>query len=160
MYVLTSDPNVVFNAEAGSTVSINSSIEWEAYQQWLAAGNVPEPVPGPSFADYVAMFTAGLQQWMEDTAKQNAYDSVLSCVSYKDSGVAQFAGDAAAMIAWRDALWKWASAWQMGFNGELPATIPTLDEVKAIAPQPGAFSWVVHTPGQIIDSQAPVEQPA
>jgi len=51
MYVLTSDPNVVFNAEAGSTVSINSSIEWEAYQQWLAAGNVPEPVPGPSFAD-------------------------------------------------------------------------------------------------------------
>jgi len=106
------------------------------------------------------MFTAGLQQWMEDTAKQNAYDSVLSCVSYKDSGVAQFAGDAAAMIAWRDALWKWASAWQMGFNGELPATIPTLDEVKAIAPQPGAFSWVVHTPGQIIDSQAPVEQTA
>lgn len=160
MYMLTRDPNVVFNSATNSTISIYSSIEWQIYQDWLAAGNEPEPLPKPTFADYVAQFTPGLQQWMEDVAKSNAYDSVLSCVSYKDSGVAQFAGDAAAMIAWRDALWSWASAWQAGFNGELPDPVPTLAEIIALAPQPEAFGWMVHTPGTIIEAQAPTEQVA
>ena len=115
-------------------------------------------MPAPTFSDYVARFTPGLQAWMEDVARSNAYDSVLSCVSYRDSGVAQFAGDAAAMIAWRDAVWRWASAWQAGFNGQLPSDIPSLQEVIALAPQPEAFNWVVHTPGQIIEAHAPGEQ--
>lgn len=94
---------------------------------------------------------------MESTARSNAYDSVLSCVSYKDSGVAQFAGDAAAMIAWRDAVWKWASNWQAGLSGQLPTEIPTLEEVIALAPQPEAFGWVVHAAGTIIESHVPSE---
>ena len=77
---------------------------------------------------------------------------MLSCVSYSGSGVAQFAGDAAAMIAWRDAIWKWASAWQAGFNGQLPATLPTLDEVVAMAPQPAAYGWVVHDQTKVIEA--------
>jgi len=133
---------------------------WAEYETWLAAGNQPAPMPAPSFDDYVARFTPGLQQWMEQVARSNAYDSVLSCVSYKDSGVAQFAGDAAAMIAWRDALWRWASQWQAGFNGQLPDPIPTLDQVIELAPQPAAFGWVVHAPGTIIEAHAPEEQTA
>lgn len=131
-----------------------------AIADWIGEGNTPDDPPSPTFEDYVARFTPGLQAWLEQVARSNAYDSVLSCVSYKDSGVAQFAGDAAAMIAWRDALWQWASQWQAGFNGQLPDPIPTLEEIIALAPQPAAFGWVVHPPGQIIESQAPVEQTA
>lgn len=161
-YRLAFSPDVV--ARDDGVAVFAGTPEWEDYQAWLERGNEPDPyvAPGqiasPTFADYVTAFTAGLQAWMEQTAHSNAYDSVLSCVSYKDSGVPQFAGDARAMIDWRDALWRWASAWQAGFNGQLPATLPTMDEVKAMAPQPEAFGWVVHPPGQIIEAIAPVEQ--
>jgi hypothetical protein len=130
----------------------------EVIADWIAEGNTPDDPTAPSFADYVALFTPGLQQWMETTAKTNAYDSVLSCVSYKDSGVAQFAADAAAMTAWRDALWHWASEWQAGFHGQLPNPVPTLADIIALAPKPADFNWVVHPPGQVIQAQAPVEQ--
>jgi hypothetical protein len=126
-----------------------------AYLQWVAEGNAADPLPAPTFADYVAAFTPGLQEWMGSVARSNAYDSVLSCVSYKNSSVTQFAGDAAAMIAWRDALWRWASQWQAGFNGQLPDPIPTLAQVIALAPQPEDFGWVVHPAGTIIESQVP-----
>lgn len=159
-YQLTNDPSFVRDTVTGTLVPIGGGLLGDLYREWLDAGNVPDRVPAPSFSDYVAKFTPGLQQWMEDTAQSNAYDSVLSCVSYKDSGVAQFAGDAAAMIAWRDALWQWASQWQAGFNGQLPDPIPILEEIIALAPQPVAFGWVVHPPGHIIESQAPVEQTA
>jgi hypothetical protein len=151
----------VRDKETGSIIPVAGD-GWlgDAYRDWVASGNAPDEPPAPTFEDYVARFTPGLQQWMEGVARSNAYDSVLSCVSYKDSGVAQFAGDAAAMIAWRDALWQWASQWQAGFNGQLPDPIPTLEEIIALAPQPAAFGWVVHPQGQIIESQAPVEQTA
>lgn len=157
MYALTKQANVVLR-NMDNTYIPDSSPSWALYEQWLTDGNVPDPLPTPTFADYVAAFTPGLQQWMEDTAKTNAYDSVLSCVSYKDSGVAQFAADAAAMIGWRDALWHWASEWQAGFHGQLPNPVPTLADIIALAPKPSDFSWVVHPPGQIIQAQAPVEQ--
>lgn len=157
MYKLLENPDFVYNTDTNGTIA-RGTYEWNIYEDWLAAGNTPEALPVPSFADYASQFTAGLQQWMELTAASNAYDSVLSCVSYKDSGVHQFQQDALAMIAWRDALWKWASDWQLGFNGQLPSTIPTIEEIIAQAPQPETFGWVVHTPGQILESQAPVEQ--
>jgi hypothetical protein len=159
MYRLTSNPDIIEQVDPFIAIP-RGSREWETYQVWLDAGNTPNPVPSPSFDDYVAAFTPGLQAWMERTAQGSAYDSVLSCVSYKDSSVAQFAGDAAAMIAWRDALWQWASQWQAGFNGQLPDPIPALEDIIALAPQPAAFGWVVHPQGQIIESQAPAEQTA
>jgi len=155
-YRLAQLPGVV--AYKDGTGVFEGTPEWDAYEAWLAQGNEPDPyvppghIESPTFADYVATFTAGLQAWMEATARTNAYDSVLSCVSYKDSGVPQFAGDAAAMIGWRDAIWKWASAWQAGFNGSLPATLPTLDEVVSMAPQPATFGWVVHDQSKVIEA--------
>lgn len=158
-YSLTNDPNVVFNTLTGAYIPTDGNWQSDAYQEWLAEGNTPDPLPAPTFADYVAQFTPGLQQWMETTAAQNGYDSVLSCVSYKDSGVQQFAGDAKAMIDWRDALWKWASEYQAGANGQLPNPVPTIEEVISMAPQPEQFNWVVHDLGTIIQSQVPPENP-
>lgn len=126
--------------------------DWDNYLAWVADGNTATPVPPPTFDDYVAAFTPGLQQWMEDTAKDNAYDSVLSCVSYANSSVVQFAQDAQAMIDWRDALWRWASAYQVGAGGVLPDPIPTLEQIIALAPQPATFGWVVHPKGVIISA--------
>ncbi len=158
LFQLTEDPFVVLNTETGAFIPVSGTWQSEAYQAWLDAGNNPDPVPSPTFEDYVAAFTPGLQQWIEDTAKSNGYDSSLSCVSYKDSGVHQFSQDAAAHVAWRDALWVAAAAYQAGQNGALPNPMPTLEEVKALLPQPEAFGWVVHPKGIIISVQAPVEE--
>lgn len=117
----------------------------------LEVGTEIGPPPQPSFADYVAKFTPGLQAWMESVAATNAYDSVISCVSYLGSGVSQYAGDAQAMLDWRDALWKWANNWALGFNGQLPNPVPTLTEVMAMAPQPATYGWKVHDKLQPIE---------
>ncbi|APG04968.1 hypothetical protein BJI69_14410 [Luteibacter rhizovicinus DSM 16549] len=150
-YVHTENPDIIICLDTGTVIPRGNYL-------WPDDDSVIEPAPAPTFADYVARFTPGLQAWMETVARGNAYDSVLSCVSYKGSGVAQFAQDATAMIAWRDALWRWASQWQAGFNGQLPNPVPTLEQVISLAPQPSSFGWVVHEPGTIIESQVPVEQ--
>jgi hypothetical protein len=159
-YALTEDPNFVLDTESGSHIPVTGTWQSDLYQQWLDAGNTPDPSPSPTFADYVAQFTPGLSQWVEDVAHSNDYDSSLSCVSYKDSSVHQFQQDAVSFIAWRDALWVAAAAYQVGQNGQLPNPMPTLEQVKALMPQPEDHGWVVHAKGVIISAQAPVEQTA
>lgn len=152
MYQLTTNPGIVVDLATGAFVS-EDTCYWDTYQVWLTAGNAAAPVPAPTFADYVQIFLPALSAWMEQVAHSNQYDSVLSCISYLNSTVAQYKADAQAMLAWRDALWVWAQTWEAGFNGQVPATIPTIDEVKAQAPQPEAYGWVVHSTGNVISGQ-------
>lgn len=131
-----------------------SNRDYQDYLAWVSDGNTPTQPPAPTFADYQAAFMGNFSQWLEDTAHTNSYDSVLSCCTYATSAVTQFKNDALAMIAWRDALWTWAAQWQAGFNGQLPNPIPTWESVKALAPQPATYGWIVHQPGNIVDLAA------
>lgn len=154
------EKTMVTDSETGACIPVDGG-GWQGdyFRQWCDEGNEPDPYPAPTFADYVAQFTPGLQRWMETVAASNGYDSVLSCVSYIGSSVTQFAGDAKAMSKWRDELWKWASAYQHGANGQLPDPIPTLEQIIAMAPQPHTYGWVVHPVGEIISVQLPPENP-
>jgi hypothetical protein len=98
-------------------------------------------------ADAAAALTADVQAWLDATAQGNGYDSIASCVSYRDSAIAQWAADAAAAIVWRDAVWLACFQWQQSASTNPPATFPTSAEVIAQLPQPEAFGWVVHAPG-------------
>ena len=62
--------------------------------------------PGPTTDQQLATLQAGVQQWLDSTAKANGYDSIASCCSYYNSGVVQWAADAKAATAWRDAVWQ------------------------------------------------------
>jgi hypothetical protein len=132
-----------------------SNRDFQDYLAWVAAGNTPNSPPLPTFADYYTQFMGNFTQWIEDVAHSNGYDSALSCISYLNSGVPQFAADALSLKNWRDALWVWAANWQTGFNGQMPDPIPSWDDVKAQAPQPEAYGWEVHDPRQIIASATP-----
>lgn len=103
--------------------------------------------PSPTMADAAAALTADVQAWLDATAGQNGYDSIASCISYRDSAVAQWAADAAAAIAWRDAVWQACFQWQQDALANPPATFPTSAEVIAQMPQPESFGWVTHQPG-------------
>ena len=140
MYQATKDPNVILDLETGAWISRGSYL-------WPADESTILPAPGPTFAEIVQALMPGVQAWMDSVARANGYDSVISCASYANSGVEQWRNDAVAVIAWRDAVWQAAYAWQAGANGQLPATIPTVAEVIAQLPQPEAFNWVAHDPG-------------
>jgi len=140
MYQLTKNPDAVIHLETRAHVQRNTWM-WSEYEQWLEAGNVPEPVPTPTFEEILAAVTPGVQAWMDATARQKGYDNVVSCATYVTSGVPEFKADANAIVAWRDAVWQAAYAWRDGLNGQLPAEIPTIEEVIAQLPQPETFGW-------------------
>lgn len=62
--------------------------------------------PAPTQADYVAAIAAHI----EATARSRQYDSALSLSSYVASSVPRWAAEAAAFVAWRDAVWAHALA--------------------------------------------------
>ena len=103
--------------------------------------------PAPTLADAAAALTVDVQEWLDATAGQNGYDSLASCISYLNSSIPQYAADAAAALAWRDAVWPDCFQWQQNAQDNPPSTFPTSAEVIAQLPQPETFGWVVHVPG-------------
>lgn len=103
--------------------------------------------PALTLADAAAALTAAVQAWLDATAQGNGYDSLASCISYRGSAVAQWATDATAAIAWRDAVWQACFQWQQDAIANPPTIFPTSPEVIAQLPQPEAFGWVQHDPG-------------
>jgi hypothetical protein len=138
MYQQTKDPDVIIDLETRSAIPRGSYLWPEDESQIL-------PTPPPTYDELVSVFLGMFSTWVEQVAQSNDYDTSLSCISYANSGVKQFKADAQALIKWRDGLWSWANDWQNGFNGAIPDVIPTWDEVKAMAPQPEAYGWVVRT---------------
>lgn len=130
----------------------NDGTSWRAIldaSDLLPGETLSETEPVPTVASIVQRFTPELQAYMDGVAQQNGYDSVVSCVSYKDSGVAQWAQDAMHMVAWRDAIWQWGYAQQGTLDGMTPEQVAALtpDYIIAQAPKPGDFGWEVHAPG-------------
>lgn len=132
------------------TTNANGTTSWRfiGAADEMAPGEVlAESMPAPTLADAAKVLTADVQAWLDATASQNGYDSLASCISYKGSIVTQWATDATAAIAWRDAVWQACFQWQQSAVANPPATFPTSAEVIAQLPQPGTFGWIVHQPG-------------
>jgi len=146
-YQLTKNADCVIRLSDGACIPVDEgNRDYQAYLDWCAAGGVPSPVPNVTVNDIVAEFLPQLQAWLDGVAKQNGYDSALSCISYLDCTVAQWADDAAAMKAYRAALWTWAYAQQATLDAmtadELAAL--TVDQIIAKAPKASDYGWVVH----------------
>lgn len=132
------------------TTNANGTTGWRSIgsSDELVAGEVlVDTPPGPTMADAAAALTIDVQMWLDTTAQGNGYDSIASCVSYRDSAIAQWSADAAAAIAWRDAVWQACFQWQQSASDNPPTTFPTSAEVISQLPQPGASGWVVHPAG-------------
>jgi|SRR5215469_7423444 len=146
-YTLSPDGTMLVRSDGALIPMDPGNADYQAYLAWMSLGNTPLAVPAQSFSQFSTGIEASVQSWLDQTAQQNGYDSAFSCVSYKDSGVTQYAGDAQAMIAWRDAVWSQVISTINGYNGSIPAVAPTAAQFIAALPQPSAYGWVVHPTG-------------
>lgn len=58
----------------------------------------------------IEAYSAAVQQLLDATAGERRYDSIQTAVTYRDDPNPQFASEAAALFAWRSAVWTYAYA--------------------------------------------------
>jgi hypothetical protein len=97
--------------------------------------------------ELIAALKGSVQQWLDTTAQASGYDSLASCASYISSSVAQWATDAKAAIAWRDAVWQACFTQMSAAQGTTSPVIPTATALIAALPQPAAYGWSAHAAG-------------
>lgn len=84
-----------------------------------------------------AMFSSAIQTHLDTTASQRRYDSIHTAISYRDDPNPVFASEAAALFAWRSAVWTYSTAeLDKVMAGE--RDIPTVDAFLAELP---AIVW-------------------
>ena len=137
MYTLTANPDeVIFE---GTTIPRGNPL-WDVFEQWMAAGNRPAPLPPPyelhSPQHYQAIRVAAWA-WMTAYVQERRYDSVESCCSYANSTVARYRAEAMAMIQWRDDVNQALEALVVA----PPNGIETWEQVRLMLPQPEDYEW-------------------
>lgn len=76
-YSFTFSGSIAFTQDDGSTLFLprenNGTPQWRAYQEWLDAGNTPEPyIPPPPGPDYLAFWDALLVSSVYQTIRAQA----------------------------------------------------------------------------------------
>nr|WP_321980132.1 hypothetical protein [uncultured Cohaesibacter sp.] len=87
--------------------------------------------PIPKQADY----TNAIQAMLDAAANTRLYDSAATMSTYVSSNNTEWAAEAAAMIAWRDAVWLYAYE-QLDLVQSGQRSQPTVDELLAELPTP------------------------
>jgi len=141
MYQLTKEPNLVKCLETGASIPVDADT-WQGrkYQDWLAAGNAPEPVPPPYqpySPEHFAAIRASAWAWMTAWVTDRRYDSIETCVGYYNSAVDRYRLEARAMVAWRDQVNQALEQLVLA----PPAGVVTWEEVQSLLPQPETFDW-------------------
>lgn len=67
----------------------------------------PPPIAPPTIEQLTKEFTDAVQGHLDRAVRVRGYDNVVSCASYASSTNPAFAAEAAAAIAWRDAVWAY-----------------------------------------------------
>lgn len=136
MYRLTKDPDILQCIETGAFIPRGHYL-WPT--EWLES-NTPLPVPLPyelHSPEHYRAIRAAAWDWMAAEVQERGYDSIETCVGYYNSGVDRYRLEARAMVAWRDAVNQALEA----LVKAPPAGVETWDQVRALLPQPGAYSW-------------------
>ena len=85
----------------------------------------------------VSSYGTAVQDFIDAKARERDYDSILSAISYRDDANPQFAAEAAALFAWRSAVWTYATA-ELSKAVAGARSIPPIDAFLGELP---AFTW-------------------
>jgi len=100
---------------------------------WLDEGNVIiDDAPPPLTAE---QFASAIQSHVDATAKARGYADGVALAGYSTSTIPAWAAEAAAFIAWRDAVWIYAYtelAKVQGGQREVPTVAELIEELPTI----------------------------
>jgi hypothetical protein len=96
----------------------------------------PRPAEARTAA-LVAEVTAALEVHVDAVARQRQYTGAVSAASYTASTNPVWAAEAAAFVAWRDALWAWALGQLAAFQSGAP--VPS--DINAFIASAPAIIW-------------------
>lgn len=154
-YQLTHDPDVLFSLDSGACIPRGNDL-WPS--EWLLT-NTPEPMPPPFEPNTPAHYRAirdRVWEWMLEYVQDRRYDSIETCCSYYNSGVARYRAEARAMVAWRDAV---NTALEV-LVANPPPGLATWEQVRVLLPQPEAFDWPAEVELPLDTGEGPVQLPA
>jgi hypothetical protein len=114
-------------------------VRWDVADPQPSEADIAAEVARQEIAEAVGLYRAAVDQHIEAVARSRDYASSLHCVTYLHSTIAAWAAEAAAFVAWRDAVWiavyAALDAWQAG--GEAPtvealiASLPPMEWPEA-----------------------------
>lgn len=99
-YQLRPDGLVVRLADGAFIPEDPRNADRQRFEAWVAEGNVPSAPPAVP-VNPIALVNARV----EEVARSMGYSSAASCAGYVTSTVPQWAAEARAFVAWRDAVW-------------------------------------------------------
>lgn len=119
---------------AGKVIVSRSVQRVEGVVKWVyELADAPAPTP----EQVIEQFRVAIQAHVDATAQSRRYDNGISLASYVNSTVPQWAAEATAFVAWRDAVWAYSYAeLDKVLNEEREQ--PTVEDFLAELP---AISW-------------------
>lgn len=107
--------------------------DYQKYLEWVALGNIPEPVDPPR-ALTVADYSAAVQAHLDARAQALGYDNIFTAATYADEpAVPEFQEEGRALRAWRSRVWAVAAQVLADVTaGSRPA--PSIEQLLAELP--------------------------
>ena len=130
--------NVKFLTPAGDVLSYEADdgrtvVCDQGSPEFAAARGIGAPAPYVPPPPALGEYTAAIDRRVEATARGRGYNGAAHLASYAASTVPAWAAEAAAFVAWRDAVWVWSLAEMSKVRaGEVAA--PSIDDLVAALP--------------------------
>lgn len=105
MYKLTNTTSIIRLADSAIIPADSRNADFQVYQDWLKAGNMPEPADVETVEQVQARITQQVQRRLDNFAKTRNYDNCLSACSYVASTNDKFKNEAIYCIQSRDETW-------------------------------------------------------
>lgn len=110
--------------------------DYVKYLVWLAGGNTPSPIPGPTAEEIKATLSGAVQYALDAFARTRGYDNIVSACTYAASKVASFAAEGQRCVDLRDTHWATCytilAAVQAG-QRSVPTVAELLDELPTLS---------------------------
>jgi len=138
MYKLTKTTSIIRLADNALIPADSRNIDFQEYENWLAEGNVPQPIDAETVEQVQARITQQVQERLDDFAKTRNYDNCLSACSYVASTNDKFKNEALYCIESRDQTWlKCAEI----LNDALAGNRPMPDDISDFENELPALVW-------------------
>jgi len=132
MYQLTASTNIFRRADGAYIPMDESNADYQQYQSWLAAGNIPEPADGPSTAE---LYSAWKQ---ERQAKVETITVEVDGMVFDGDEISQ--GRMARAVAASDAMTE-TTEWTLHDNSVATVTIRQLKAACRLAGEAQTAIW-------------------